>query len=140
MPSTLAHSETKMTKILLRSILGVFIHVRYLTPIKLSSVRIRMLPIQLPRVVLHSLMVGTHNRLDISYSRLVGGLPASLGRRVSTWIHNGTVIGLLSPESAVMLGLGSHILFRREYYRLETSQPQQRPSSTISLPPSDSSG
>ncbi len=44
-PSTLAHSETKMTKILLRSILGVFFHVRYLTPIKLSSVRIRMLSI-----------------------------------------------------------------------------------------------
>src|SRR5260221_9448689 len=70
-------------------------------------------------------MVGTHNHLEISYSRLVGGLPASLGRSVSTWIHNGTIVGLLSPENAVMLGLGSHILFRREYYRLETSQPQR---------------
>src|SRR5258708_29307313 len=93
-----------MTKILLRSILGVFFHVHYLTPIKLS------------------------------YSRLVGGLAASLGRSVSTWIHDGTIVGLLSPESAVMLGLGSHFLFRREYSRLETSQPQRRPSSTISLP------
>src|SRR5260370_31790984 len=84
-------------------------------------------------------MVGLHNRLEISYSCLVGGLAASLGRRISTWIHNGTIVGLLSPESAVMVGLGSHILFRREYYWLETSQPQQRPSSTISLTPSYSS-
>src|ERR1700746_3401292 len=79
-----------MTKILLRSILGVFFHVEF------------------------------------PYSHLVGGLAASLRRSVSTWIHNGTIISLLSPESAVMLGLGSHILFRQEYYRLETSQPQRK--------------
>ncbi len=48
----------------------------------------------------------TRNYLEISYSCLVGGSAAPLGRNVFTWSHNGTIIDLLSPENVVVPGLG----------------------------------
>src|SRR6266436_971971 len=111
--STLAHSESKMTRILLCSILGVFFQCMH--PIKLSSVCIHMLvlSIQLP-LRRFAFSPVTHNYLEISYSCRVGGSAAPLGRNVFTWLHNGAIIDLLSPENVAVPGLSPHILFRLE--------------------------
>ena len=62
----------------------------------------------------------THNYLEISYSCLVGGSAAPLGRNVFTWSHNGAIIDLLSPENVVVPGLGPLTsCFDLRMYRLD---------------------
>ena len=71
----------------------------------LTCIHMLVLSIQLP-LRRFAFSPVTHNYLEISYSCLVGGSAAPLGRNVFTWSHNGTIIDLLSPENVVVPGLG----------------------------------
>ncbi len=114
--------------------------VHNLTAIKLPSILIRMLVLSIQPPSRHfasSRSTVTRDRLEISYSGLVGGLGACLGRLCSQGYGN-RIWSVTTRKSYLCYHarLGpSHVLFRLATIDLaQTSQRQRRPRFTISLP------